>query len=121
MSATNTHSQLPAPPLLQDLDRLLPALRGYPVTDLVTVYAEMAAQTAASMDAARSFLLAERCISNWIATLELTMASSEPCDEEPLKRLRQQQQGARDALLHVHRLLSAAESQRRWGPQPLQS
>ncbi len=121
MSATDTHSQLPPPPLLPDLDGLLPALRGYPVTDLVTVYTEMATQAPASMDAARSFALVERCISNWIATLELTLASSEPCDEEPHKRLRLQQQGARDALLCVRRMLSAAESRRRCGPHRLPS
>ncbi|MCU7375199.1 hypothetical protein PEC18_31375 [Paucibacter sp. O1-1] len=116
MSATDTHSPLPGQPLLADLDGLLPALQGYPVTDLVSVYTEMAAQAPASMDAARSFVLVERCISNWIETLELTLASSQPCDEEPHKRLRQRQQGARDALLNVRRMLSAAESRRRWGP-----
>jgi hypothetical protein len=114
MSPTDIQPHLVRHQLLPSLDGLLPALQGYPVADLIDVYAQTVAQSPTSINAARHFSLVERCISNWIRTLELMLASYLSCEEEPLKRLRAKQKGARDALLTVRRMLVAAETQRRW-------
>lgn len=94
----------PDQPLRQALEQLSPALNGFPVDELLDVY-----MSADPPDRAHAYDVVDRCLVNWIATLEATISGYPGDLIGELAAVRSRQSGTRDALVRLKTLLSWAQ------------
>jgi hypothetical protein len=91
-------------PLLAKQGQLAPALAGYPVQELVDVYAH-----AGPSEQARTLKLVDQCLGNWIESLDPTISTYLPGAEEAVDRIQEKQRNARDALSRVRIAIARLE------------
>lgn len=89
-------------PLLHALEQLGPALRDYPVVELLE-----SAACAAPHDRATAYRLVDSCLVHWIAALDATLDTYPAELEDALARVQSRQQGTRDALAKLKVALRA--------------
>ncbi|CAM4167313.1 hypothetical protein [Roseateles saccharophilus] len=101
-NATESPSDGAAPALLlQELERLAPALEGFPVSPLLDVF-----MSAEQHDRASAYQLIDSCLVSWIAALEGTLDSYPHTADDSFLRVQARQRGARDALVRVQTVLA---------------
>lgn len=89
--------------MLDELCRLGPALQGFPVDELLEVYA-MAGQQRAN-----AYRLVDRCLESWIAALESGLHAYPHAPDDALQRVRERQRNARDALSRLQLALARVD------------
>lgn len=102
-SRTGSPSNPADQPLRQTLERLEADLAGFPVSQLLEVF--MSAQQSDRADAHR---LVDRCLMNWIESLELALDDYPQDPDDALERVQARQRGTRDALLALKKALAQA-------------
>lgn len=96
------HSQSAPEALSRDLDQLRPALEGFPVDALVTLYV-----SAPELERDATLKVVDLCLLRWIGSLNDTIqATPHAPGDEVLRRLQERQEGARDALVQLKSKLS---------------
>lgn len=91
-------------PLLHELKQLEPALAGFPVGELLDGYVR-----AEPPDRPSAYRLIDRCLVNWIASLDTTIVEFEHAPDDALERVLSRQRGTRDALVRLKAALSRTE------------
>lgn len=89
--------------LLEQLHRLAPELRGFPVEHLLEWFLH-----AEEPERQRAYLVTDTCLSNWIARLEQPVGRAHAGMPEVIDQIEQRQRGARDALASMHAALAMA-------------
>lgn len=105
---TRTPAALLDDPLLEQLHRLAPELRGFPVEHLLEWFLQ-----AEEPERQRALLVTDTCLASWIARLEQPVERLHDGIPEVIDQIEQRQRGARDALAHMHAALTMAGRHRR--------
>ena len=103
-SPTNGPPDSAAKALLDEAARLAPALEGFPVHQLLDAWA-----TAEQRDRTNAYLLIDRCLVGWIASLQGALGDYPQDADGPLLQIQARQQGALDALTSLKSALKRAE------------
>lgn len=90
-------------PLLEEMSRHQPALQGYPVAPLLDDFLHADEQARL-----RAFLLAERCLSSWIAQLDQPVERVLDGLPDVFDKIEGRQRSARNALARIHAALNQA-------------
>jgi hypothetical protein len=100
------------PQLLQELERLAPALEGYPVNQLLGFL------SGEQRDLASRRRLVDRCLGTWIESLDHAIDTLPGELDDSMRRVKARERKARDALAHLKSALPSAEVVRQNGGQP---
>lgn len=111
-SLVRTHPTEAEVQLRAQLERLAPALIGYPVQDLMALYAD-----AEPRESTRAFELLEVCVGAWIAALDLIISSYPANRGDAVGRVLAKQRDTREALAQVRAALAGLRVVRPEGEQ----